>query len=437
MQALILLFSLLGGGGDADPALQASFQRKADTYLVKNDEVRGYFDIRADGVYMFASPEAKAADSAECVVYWHEAELFEQLQWVPKQKAMRLYLTKGDQPWQGPFWDSLMSGPSEAPIASPGKPLSGLRIALDPGHLGGSMDMAKTERKMIRMRGTDHPTGEDIAFNEGNLTLATAWILADSLRALGAEVMMTRTEPGQTPWGIPYAEWKRTHFKAAVDSMAIRKDWTPEQKQKMLNETNETKIIYGLYNIFDLEERARKINAFHPDLTLIIHYNVHESNEPDKEWYLKPQPKNFSMAFVPGSYMKGELARPEWRYEFLCKLFTPDLEESVQLSAAVTRQFEKHLEVPLMEWDTAILYLENASIRTSEKGVFCRNLGLNRQVMGTLCFGESLYQDNLVESGLLNRKDFVVHGVAAPERVRQVARAYLHGVRDWYLGEGK
>src|SRR5262249_50180067 len=64
------------------------------------------------------------------------------------------------------------------------KPLSGLRIALDPGHLGGKW--AKTEERWFQV-------GDSKPVQEGDLTLCVAQLLAKRLRDLGAKVSFVRS----------------------------------------------------------------------------------------------------------------------------------------------------------------------------------------------------------------------------------------------------
>src|SRR5881398_836445 len=69
--------------------------------------------------------------------------------------------------------------PKSLAPAKPEKPLSGLRIALDPGHLGGTW--AKMEERWFQV-------GDTRPVEEGEMTLLVAKILARQLRELGAEV---------------------------------------------------------------------------------------------------------------------------------------------------------------------------------------------------------------------------------------------------------
>src|SRR5205085_1335302 len=74
------------------------------------------------------------------------------------------------------------------PAAKPSKPLAGLRIALDPGHLGGQW--AKMEERWFKF-------GDTKPVTEGDLTLRVSRMLASRLRKLGATVLFVRnsTQP--------------------------------------------------------------------------------------------------------------------------------------------------------------------------------------------------------------------------------------------------
>src|SRR5437870_4557359 len=73
--------------------------------------------------------------------------------------------------------------PKSLPPAQPEKPLSGLKIALDPGHLGGKW--AKMEERWFQV-------DDSKPVEEGDLTLRGARLLAPRLRERGAKVSFVR-----------------------------------------------------------------------------------------------------------------------------------------------------------------------------------------------------------------------------------------------------
>src|SRR6202011_155425 len=70
--------------------------------------------------------------------------------------------------------------------AKPDKPLTGLRVALEPGHLGAKW--AKMEERWFQVGDTNPVTG-------GDLTLRVSRMLASRLRKLGAAVLYVRNSP--------------------------------------------------------------------------------------------------------------------------------------------------------------------------------------------------------------------------------------------------
>src|SRR5690606_12273555 len=67
-----------------------------------------------------------------------------------------------------------------------GRPLRGLAIAIDPGHIGGQW--ARIEWRWFRI-------GDSAPVIEGDLNLAVARLLAERLRRLGARVTLVRDAP--------------------------------------------------------------------------------------------------------------------------------------------------------------------------------------------------------------------------------------------------
>lgn len=436
-----------------------TYQAKADAYLVKSDSIRGFFAITDAGVFTYASPEDKAAGKAEFSLSWEEVPAFRRMIYAANaEEALSYYLTKKDTvAWDSAFAQSF---PEEAQALPSGrtveKPLLGMRIALDPGHLGGTMEFArKTERKFVRMKADPtHGLPTDIDFNEGNIALATAMILKDQLEAAGAKVLVSRKGEGKGSMGMNLDEWLQSEHKkyetrsgrlgknrdseayllqCAGSNYAHDYDLASEDSVWWSKEATRRHIYRIPFLKQDFRDRARKINAFRPHLTLIIHYNIHETNEADPQGYLRPTKKNYCMAFVPGSFMEGELGKPEDRLAFLTKLLTDDLEISEKASDIIVQEHVSQLGVPVIEWNPAIKYLGLASLQTNSEGVFARNLSLTRLINGPMCFGESLLQDNIDECQRFNVGDFTAEGMTTPvsNRVKEVAQAYFDGVVKW------
>ncbi len=345
------------------------------------------------------------------------------------------------------------------------KPLKGFRIALDPGHVGGTMAFASMEKKFVQIERNNRPEiHEPVAFNEGNLALGTAILLRDTLEKLGATVFMTREIEGHTAFDISFDAWLKKETEEAetvsgedwsklpgktIEGYPLRLrngaawNWTQQEeihgKDSLWWMTKAT--MRDVYKVpflkADFKRRAVEINQFQPHISLIIHYNVWEKNSWSSGEYLNAIDDNYTMAFIPGGFMAGELDEPEDCMAFLAKAFSDDLPKSERLSGAVVKGFEKYLKVPIIPYDTSLYYLRDASLPTSQDGVFARNLSLTRMIQGPMCFGEALYQDNVDECLRLNRKEISLPGMETqlPARLKEAVNGYVEGVLKYVQSE--
>ena len=85
-------------------------------------------------------------------------------------------------------------------------PLSGVRIALDPGHQLGNHYFPARINTQVPAGGFRKPcnttgTATDGGFPEATFTFLVARAVADRLRGLGAEVRLTRTRNSESLWG--------------------------------------------------------------------------------------------------------------------------------------------------------------------------------------------------------------------------------------------
>jgi N-acetylmuramoyl-L-alanine amidase len=253
------------------------------------------------------------------------------------------------------------------------------------------------------------------------LALTTALILRDSLKALGAEVFLTREKGNYSAMGMHFDEWVQTEL---VDTL-LRKGYSLKQIDKKIGASSRKKLYKEHFLDMDLDARAARINYFNPHFTVVIHFNADVENTG---WF-QPTVRNYSMAFVPGSYIGGELSNSTERFDFIRTLLTDHMQQSALLSKFVMDEFENHLGVmSVSKYGKKPFYLTNYSIEV-EKGVYARNLRLCRLLNTPLCYGESLLQDNIHELEALSKND-LKNGIIAP-RIIQVAEAYLYGIKRY------
>ncbi len=111
------------------------------------------------------------------------------------------------------------------PSVERNKPLSGLKIALDPGHLGGSW--AKMEERWFQV-------GDSKPVQEGDLTLRVARLLAARLRDLGAKVSFVRSNDE------PITGKRPDDFRELARKILIR-NGVPQPRAEVLDSTDPEK----------------------------------------------------------------------------------------------------------------------------------------------------------------------------------------------------
>jgi N-acetylmuramoyl-L-alanine amidase len=344
-------------------------EKKIATYLLKDPEIANYFSISEDAFLLYESPEAK---------------------------------TRGKEEFR------LRFGQKSPPAKRIGKEgLKGVKIALDPGHFGGYL--SRLEQRFVEIESEDKKV---LSFDEGTLTLLTALFLKDFLEKEGAEVFLTRQELASGAIEKGYYDWLQDHPQ-----------WQSIE--------NQGKVFREVYNPLDLKRRAQKINAFSPDLTVIIHYNAHE--EPEER---RVTERNYNMVFLPGSFCRNELSDKTSRYEFVRLLVSDDIEQSEKFCRIVIEKMKNVLSVPSVSEEEGIRYLKNSSLEIAS-GVYARNLCLTRLVHGPLCYGESLVQNNRSECQLLAKQEEQIGSRKAPFRVKQVAIAYFLAIQEYFSSKGR
>ena len=400
--------------------------QKAEKYLDKEKVLSSIYDINANGISIYESLQNKVKGNPEFHIGWDKIDDFNSyLKNCPVQQVFETY-TKGGYDKMIPCLSTLKinSSKNNQLFVSDTIKLKGLKIAIDAGHIAGDMEMGNIEKKCLTFK-CDSLKGlkDSIAIAEGTLTFATAKLLKDKLEAEGAEVFMTRPFNNSSAFGVTFDSWLETNYKNSVDSLYKIGKLSLSQKQFFLSaKASKRDKFRVIFKDVDLQKRAEIINNYKPDFTIIIHFNVDETNTG----WTKPANKNFNMTFVGGAFMKSDLATPEKRFEFLRLLISNDLEKSITLSSAMVKSFETNLNVKTATIKDAN-YLMEGCLSAGEPGVYCRNLQLTRYIHSPLVYGETLYQDNMKECIALNKECDKIKNA----RVQQVAEAYFQGILNY------
>ncbi len=412
-----VLFLLCSAQKNTD-SLKSYYTAKIETLLDKEKALQPYYTINDSGIFINAKTKENTF-YREFGVDWSKLDTLKKILNHFNDDSLFSVINSGK-----PLSTLAYSETNRKQYFENKKELSGIKIAIDPGHIAGDMKTAVLEKKSLQFIYNN----QTIAIAEGILTLQTALILKHLLEEQGAEVMLTREKPNQTAFGITFKEWLEKCFKNAVDSSCKLNEITEQEKTFLLTKATQREIFRTYFNNLDMRQRAKKINEFAPNLSIIIHYNVDEKNTGWK----KPSDKNYNMIFTAGSFLKTELEKPIDRFSFFRLLLTDDTEQSTKLAENLMNSFTTKLNVPAADSTTAD-YLTKYCI-TKSKGVYARNLTLTRLIKGVVVYGETLYQDNATECIELSRMNTEVFGIKTSARIKQVAEAFYEGIIS-YLKE--
>jgi len=185
------------------------------------------------------------------------------------------------------------------------QPLAGLRIVLDPGHLGGVW--AEMEHRAWSVEA-------GVVVKEGDLVLQLAQMLEAELTALGATVTLTRRDA--TPATalrpadlIPQAE----AWQARLDAASGHADDAQPQDQAAIQRRAE--LLF--YRTAEIRARVPLVAEAKPDLVLCLHLNGTGWPDPENPSLVED---NHLHVLVNGAYMAGELAYDDTRAEMLTRL---------------------------------------------------------------------------------------------------------------------
>jgi hypothetical protein len=235
------------------------------------------------------------------------------------------------------------------------KSLKGLKIALDPGHIGG---------KYSEMEGRHFVIGKDAPVKEGDLSLETALKLKKILTGQGAEVILVRGKK------------EPVTSKRPKDFAKEAQKWIAERGLEKLKKEEKDELIKKrkemlFYRVSEIHARARLVNEkIRPDLVVCLHLNASAWKDPEKKELGEP---NDFHVLVNGCYMGGELALDDQRFEMMLRLLSGWHELERELAEDVSVALAKTTKLPAFSYKGP-----NALKIGKVEGVWARNLLANR-----------------------------------------------------------
>src|SRR4051794_1914143 len=301
------------------------------------------------------------------------------------------------------------------------KPLSGLKIALDPGHLGGSW--AKMEERWFQV-------GDSKPVQEGDLTLSVSRLLAPRLRELGAKVSFVRSNDEPTTGKRP------DDFRELARKILIRNgvprprtdvlDSTDPEKEKTIRWQSE--ILFYRYS--EIRRRAALVNfKLHPDLVLCLHFNAEGWGDPSSPILTDT---NHLHLLVNGSYLAEELEFDDERFEMVRRLLSRAYDEELPLADTIALAMARETGLPPYAYPTS-----NSTTKVGTSGyVYARNLLATRLYRCPVVYCEPYVMNSKDVFTRIQAGDYEgtrnVNGVERKSIFREYADSVADGLVQYY-----
>ena len=317
--------------------------------------------------------------------------------------------------------------PAESlPLAKPQKPLSGLKLALDPGHLGGKW--AKMEERWFKV-GTSSPV------QEGDLALRVARLLAPRLREIGARVSFVRNSSEPTTSKRP------DDFQEVAKTILIRRG-VPQPRAEALDPNDpekehtirwQSEILFYRYS--EIRRRAALINfKLHPDLVVCLHFNAEGWGDPNSPTLTD---LNHLHLLVNGSYLPEELEFDDERFEMIRRLLSRAYQEELPLADTVARVMARQTGLPPYEYPTT-----NSTTKLGTSGyVYARNLLATRLYRCPVVYCEPYVMNSKDAFARIQAGDYegtrAINGVERKSIFREYADGVVDGLTEYYSNTRK
>lgn len=289
-----------------------------------------------------------------------------------------------------------------------GKPLSGLRIAIDPGHIGGKW--AKVEERWFQI-------GKNKPVVEGNMTLLVAKLLMQRLQSLGAEVWLTRS--GSDPLTKLRPSQLRNQAAASL-----------RDKNERVNDLSIQKESERLfYRTSEIRRRAEIVNkSLRPDIVLCLHFNAEDWGNPAKPTLVS---KNHLHFLITGAWSAKELVYDDQRFEMLVKLLNRTYPEEVAVTKSLVKSMVASTKLP------PFIYNGKTAIRIGDSDyIWGRNLLANRLFQCPVIYVEPYVMNSRDVHARIQAGDYAgkrkVGGIIRPSIYREYADSVAAGLVDYY-----
>ena len=296
---------------------------------------------------------------------------------------------------------------AELPPTTAEKPLAGLKIAIDPGHIGG--DWAKMEERWMVV-------GDGTPVCEGDMTLLVATLLKPKLEALGAAVSLVREKPEPL-----------TKIRPKDLESAARESSPPTSSAGEIQKAAERLF----YRSAEIHTRAERVNQrLKPDLVLCLHFNAEPWGNPNDPTLIDHS--HFHL-LLNGAYTDDEVALADQRHALLQKLLQRSHQEEVSIGTTVADTFSARTGLP------PFVYPPESSTARPVNGnphLWARNLLANRLYGCPVIFMEPYVMNSTIDYPRFQAGDYEglreIGGKSQPSIFREYADAVAEGLQNHY-----
>jgi hypothetical protein len=295
-----------------------------------------------------------------------------------------------------------------SPLADATRPLDGVHIAIDPGHIGGSW---------AQMEGRWYQRGDAPPVKEGELTLRTARVLAPMLEKLGARVSHVRTRP--EPMSKVRPDQLMNEARASLEQ-----DGKPTDAAAVKREAERL-----FYRSAEIRARGAVVNeTLRPDLVLCLHFNADAWGNPNNAVF---SPANHLHVLAHGCIGSDEFLLDDQRLDGLLRLVQRVPEMEIPLCTAVARRMAEATALPPYAYPG-----KSARMVPGQPYVWMRNLLANRIYQCPVVFLEPYVMNNGEVFERIRAGDYEgtanVAGKDRPSIFREYAGGVTAGLSDFF-----
>ncbi len=291
---------------------------------------------------------------------------------------------------------------AELATTTPQKPLAGLKIAIDPGHIGGAW--AKMEERWFVV-------GDGTPVCEGDMTLFVANLLKPRLESLGATVTLVRDKTEPVTAVRPEA------------LLTLAQDSAADSPQKLAERL--------FYRTAEIHARGKIVNeTLQPDLVLCLHFNAESWGDPNNPTLID---RTHLHLLVNGAYSDDEVALADQRFALLQKLLQRTHHEEVLVGSQIVRAFAEKSRLPAYQYPP-----ESKTVRPipGSPYLWARNLLANRLYHCPVIFLEPYVMNSTIDYPRMQAGDYEglreINGKLQPSIFREYAESVAIGLVKRY-----